>query len=50
MVDRQPPPPPVYVEGGKPTDIADRLNASFPLVLTKLIHRRTVETVAAADK
>ncbi|KAF9779781.1 hypothetical protein BJ322DRAFT_1012818 [Thelephora terrestris] len=40
----------LYVEGGHPTDIADRLGASFPLHLAFLLHQRVVKKVAAADK
>jgi len=49
-VGRNPPPFPVYVEGGPPTDIADRVGASIPPALAILLHQRTVKKVAAADK
>ena len=40
----------VYKEGGYPTHIADRLNTSIPLKLAFLLHVRSVEKIAAADK
>jgi len=39
-----------YVEGGPPTEIADRLGASLPLHLVFLLSQRVVEEVAADDK
>jgi len=44
------PPFPVYVEGVLPTDIADRVGASVPLLLGMLLRQRTVKKIAAADK
>ncbi|KAH7918208.1 FAD/NAD(P)-binding domain-containing protein [Leucogyrophana mollusca] len=41
---------PLYWEGGPPTDIADRINASFPNHLMKLMHQRTTRDTAEADK
>jgi len=40
----------LYVEGGPPTDIADRVGASYPLGLAVLLKQTTVKRVAAADK
>jgi len=39
-----------YVEGGPPTDIADRLTASVPFFLAVSLSRQTVREVAEADK
>jgi cation diffusion facilitator CzcD-associated flavoprotein CzcO len=33
-----------------PTDVADRLNASFPNHLLKLVHQRVTKDIAEADK
>ncbi|KAH7914109.1 hypothetical protein BJ138DRAFT_1144421 [Hygrophoropsis aurantiaca] len=41
---------PLYWEGGPPTDIADRVNASFPNHLMKLMHQRITKSTAEADK
>jgi len=41
---------PLYVEGGPPTDIADRIGASVPIPLALSLHRQTVKKVAAADR
>ncbi|KAF8069230.1 hypothetical protein FPV67DRAFT_1669244 [Lyophyllum atratum] len=40
----------VYSEGGLPTDIADRLNASFPHHMGVGIARRRTEAIAELDK
>lgn len=40
----------LHVEDRHPTDIADRLHASFPLTLAFLLHKRSVKKIAAADK
>ncbi|KAI6105040.1 FAD/NAD(P)-binding domain-containing protein [Pisolithus croceorrhizus] len=40
----------LYVENGPPTDIADRINASFPNFFLKLMHQRMVKDLAEADK
>ena len=40
----------MYAEDGPPTDIADRLAVSFPLLLAFMLHQRVVRQVAAADK
>jgi hypothetical protein len=39
-----------YHENGPPTDVADRLNASFPVYLIKAMHQRVIKQVAEADK
>ncbi|KII91612.1 hypothetical protein PLICRDRAFT_38413 [Plicaturopsis crispa FD-325 SS-3] len=41
---------PLYVENGPPTDVADRLHASFPNNLLKLMHKRMTDEIAEADK
>ncbi|KAG6860938.1 hypothetical protein C0995_005768 [Termitomyces sp. Mi166 len=40
----------VYSEGGLPTDIADRLSASFPNHVTVSLAQRRTETIAELDK
>ncbi|KAI6029338.1 FAD/NAD(P)-binding domain-containing protein [Pisolithus microcarpus] len=40
----------LYLENGPPTDIADRINASFPNHLLKLVHQRVVKDLAEADR
>ncbi|KAG6326957.1 hypothetical protein ID866_12132, partial [Astraeus odoratus] len=40
----------LYNEGGPPTDLADRLGASFPNHAAKLLHQRTTKDIAEADK
>ncbi|KAH7888534.1 FAD/NAD(P)-binding domain-containing protein [Phlebopus sp. FC_14] len=40
----------LFWEGGPPTDIADRVNASYPNKLVKLLHQRVAKDVADADK
>ena len=40
----------LYWEGAPPTDIADRLSASIPLKLVKLLHQRVVKSIADADR
>ena len=39
-----------YVEGGQPTEIADRLGASVPYHLACVLLQRVVKMIAAADK
>ncbi|EGO00127.1 hypothetical protein SERLA73DRAFT_107112 [Serpula lacrymans var. lacrymans S7.3] len=41
---------PLYWEGSPPTDIADRINASYPNHLLKFLHQRAVRDIAEADK
>ncbi|KAG6333166.1 hypothetical protein ID866_5921 [Astraeus odoratus] len=41
---------PLYSEGGPPTDLADRINASFPYHAGKLLFQRTTRAIAEADK
>jgi hypothetical protein len=40
----------VYSEGGPPSDIADRLNASFPNFMSIGISQRTTKIIAELDK
>ncbi|KAI6046376.1 FAD/NAD(P)-binding domain-containing protein, partial [Pisolithus marmoratus] len=40
----------LYCENGPPTDIADRINASFPNFLLKLVHQRVAKDLAEADR
>jgi hypothetical protein len=40
----------VYWDDALPTDIADRINASFPSILLNLIHRRITKSIAEADR
>ncbi|KAI6046326.1 FAD/NAD(P)-binding domain-containing protein [Pisolithus marmoratus] len=40
----------LYHENGLPTDIADRVTASFPNFLLKLVHQRVVKDLAEADR
>lgn len=40
----------LYYEGGPPPDIADRLNASFPIYLLKPIHQKIAVDIANDDK
>ncbi|TFK48079.1 FAD/NAD(P)-binding domain-containing protein [Heliocybe sulcata] len=40
----------IYSENGPPTDVADRINASYPNPLMKLMHQRLVKDIAEADK
>lgn len=40
----------VYWQEPLPTDIADRVNASFPNNLLRLLHRRVANEIAEADK
>ncbi|KAG1751335.1 uncharacterized protein EDB91DRAFT_1297935 [Suillus paluster] len=40
----------MFWEGGPPTDIADRVGASYPNFLTKLLHQRLTKVIAKADK
>ncbi|KAF7300095.1 Flavin-containing monooxygenase [Mycena kentingensis (nom. inval.)] len=41
---------PIYWEGGPPSDVADRLNASFPHFMAVELNRRLVEVIAEDDK
>ncbi|KAI6029336.1 FAD/NAD(P)-binding domain-containing protein [Pisolithus microcarpus] len=41
---------PMYSENGPPTDIADRINLSFPNAIVKLLHQRVAKVIAEADK
>lgn len=41
---------PLYWEGGPPTDIADRFNASFPHLMGIELNRRMVQVIAEDDK
>ncbi|KAG6374832.1 FAD/NAD(P)-binding domain-containing protein [Boletus reticuloceps] len=40
----------LYWEGGPPTDVADRVNASYPAHVAKLVHQRVTKDIAEADK
>ncbi|KIK22727.1 hypothetical protein PISMIDRAFT_679944 [Pisolithus microcarpus 441] len=40
----------LYAENGPPTDLADRINSSFPNAIVKLLHRRVTKLLAEADK
>ncbi|EGO00177.1 hypothetical protein SERLA73DRAFT_52761 [Serpula lacrymans var. lacrymans S7.3] len=40
----------IYWDGGPPTEIADRINASYPNYLLKLMHVRVTKDIAEADK
>ncbi|KAF8843041.1 FAD/NAD(P)-binding domain-containing protein [Paxillus ammoniavirescens] len=40
----------LFWEGGPPTDIADRVNASYPNHLLKFVHQRVTKEIAEADK
>ncbi|KAG2090630.1 uncharacterized protein F5147DRAFT_787192 [Suillus discolor] len=40
----------IFWEGGPPTDVADRVNASYPNSLLKLVHQRVTKDIADADK
>ncbi|EGO25706.1 hypothetical protein SERLADRAFT_437430 [Serpula lacrymans var. lacrymans S7.9] len=40
----------LFWDGGPPTDIADRINASYPNHLLKLMHVRLTKNIAEADK
>ena len=40
----------LYWEGGPPTDVADRINASFPNNLMRLMHTRVSKDIADADR
>lgn len=40
----------LYGEGGPPVDIADRIGASFPNDLAKLLHKPLVRAIAEADR
>lgn len=39
-----------YAENGPPTDVADRLSASYPNKFVKLLHQRLTKAIAEADK
>ncbi|KAG2357457.1 hypothetical protein BDR07DRAFT_1363138 [Suillus spraguei] len=41
---------PIFWEGGLPTGVADRVGASYPSSLLKLIHQRVTKEIADADK
>ncbi|KAG2078548.1 FAD/NAD(P)-binding domain-containing protein [Suillus decipiens] len=40
----------IFWEGGPPTDVADRINASYPNSFLKLMHQRVTKDIADADK
>ncbi|KAI6046382.1 FAD/NAD(P)-binding domain-containing protein [Pisolithus marmoratus] len=40
----------LYSENGPPTDLADRLNFSFPTAIVRLLHRRVTKEIAKADR
>ena len=40
----------LYYEGVPPPDVADRLNASFPIYLQKSIHQRIAVEIEKDDK
>ena len=40
----------LYSEGGVPTDLADKLNASFPAIMGAGLGHRTSHIAAEADK
>ncbi|KAG9312805.1 FAD/NAD(P)-binding domain-containing protein [Chiua virens] len=40
----------LYQEGGLPADVADRVAASYPNEMIKLLHQRVTKEVAEADK
>ncbi|KAL4064294.1 hypothetical protein V8B97DRAFT_1920121 [Scleroderma yunnanense] len=40
----------LYNEDGPPTDLADRISASFPYHLTVLLHQRVTKDIADTDK
>ena len=40
----------LYFEGGPPPDVADQINASFPIYLQKPIHKRIVVDIANDDR
>ncbi|KAI0933038.1 hypothetical protein AcW1_000021 [Taiwanofungus camphoratus] len=40
----------LYWEGGPPIDVADRVHASMPMLLAKLIQQRVTAEIAEADK
>ncbi|OBZ71748.1 putative indole-3-pyruvate monooxygenase YUCCA9 [Grifola frondosa] len=37
----------LYFEGGPPVDVADRVNAAFPITVVKMVHQRVVPRFAA---
>jgi hypothetical protein len=41
---------PTYWEGGPPTDVADRLNASFPHFMAVPLNQRQAQVIAEDDK
>ncbi|KAL8292478.1 hypothetical protein RQP46_001090 [Phenoliferia psychrophenolica] len=41
---------PLYVEGGPPVDLADRIGASFSNITMKEIHKRVASAIKDADK
>jgi len=40
----------LYGEGGPPTDLADRISASFPNHFFRLLNQRVTKDIAEADK
>ena len=40
----------LYREDGPPTDLADRISASFPNNFVRLLHQRMTKDIAEADK
>ena len=40
----------MYREDGPPTDLADRISASFPNNFVRLLHQRVTKDIAEADK
>ncbi|KAI6145597.1 FAD/NAD(P)-binding domain-containing protein [Pisolithus tinctorius] len=40
----------LYGENGPPTDLADRMNSSFPNAIVKLLHQRVTPMIAEADR
>ena len=39
-----------YWEGGPPTDVADLIDNSMPILYRKMVHKRITKDIAAADK
>ena len=42
--------PGLYEEGGPPTDVADKINASFPGLMGAALGYRSAKLIAEADK
>ena len=40
----------VYWEGGPPTDVADMIDNSMPILYRKMIHKRITKSIADADR